>query len=124
MAKFNDHVRYASPSIQPLIVELDQRIRKLAKHIDPILQEVTDAERIAYRLTGKQQFLEMKVQKEKVLVRFRRTIVRDDKNLLRDIPKKHLWPWEQELDIQDGCTLNYAMRFIEAAYEKSLASKN
>jgi hypothetical protein len=124
MASFQDHLKYASSSTQPLALELDKVIRGLGNVANPVRRHVTNEQRIAYSISTKRQFLELKIQKDAILVRFKRTILADPQKVITEIPKSHDWPWDQEITVTDGDTLRYATRFIEAAHQKSLHSKD
>jgi predicted transport protein len=123
MNNYEEHVKYAQPAIRPLVKTLDQRIMALGSLSEPIRRQITPAQRFAYQIGTKQQFLEVKVQREAVLLRFKRTILRDEKSLVRDIPKSHGWTSDQEILITNAEELEYAMRFAAAAFEKSKSSR-
>jgi predicted transport protein len=110
--EFSDHLKYTESDIRPILLDLRARLPKTATEV------VTSEQRIAYRIGLRRQFLEVKVQKHAILVRFKRTIVPDERNLLTEVPKSHKWTSDQQIRITDRDTLEYAMRFITAACER------
>jgi hypothetical protein len=82
-ASFDDHVAYAEPPIQPILRELRTRILALG----PLVAEnVTAAQRVAYSVA--RVFVEVKVQKKRVLVRFFGMGLPDPRAVVTDIPKR------------------------------------
>jgi predicted transport protein len=120
MASFQNHLEYTSSECRPFLQEIDRYVRTLS--LGYIVPTATPEQRIAYGISYKaHQFLEVKVEKEAILVRFKRTILRDPQHKIREIPPTHEWPWECELRVCTEADVEYAKPFITAAYEKGLA---
>jgi predicted transport protein len=118
MVSFEDHVAYAEPAIQPVLRELRTRITAL----DPrVTEKVTERQRIAYRIAS--VFVEVKIQKKKVLARVFDTGLPDSKNIVVDIPRTHGWQHQKEISIDRLELVEYAMTFVAASYRESLQDK-
>ena len=116
MVTFEDVVDHANPSIQPVLRHLRGRIRGLGR----MGEKVTSKTRIAYEL--ERDFCEVRVQKERILVRVFNTGMRDPKNIITDIPKSHGWQFEKEIPIDSNQLVDYAIPYIEASYQSSRAN--
>jgi predicted transport protein len=116
MVSFDDHVAYAEPQIRPVLRELQKRIRALGSRIE---ERPTRQQRIAYRVNDR-EFLEVKVQKRRILIRFFEKGVADPKGLIKKIPIKHNWLEDREIPVDNFDLVNYAMSFIEASYRSRL----
>jgi predicted transport protein len=116
MVTFEDHVDYANPSIQPVLRYLRAQIRGLGR----IGEKVTSKQRIAYDV--ERDFCEVKVQKERILVRVFNTGMPDPKGIITDIPKSHGWQFEKEIPIDSKQLVDYAIPFVEASYRSSRAN--
>ena len=113
---FEDHVAYTEPSVRPVLHELRSRIAALGPGIK---ENVTPAQRVTYRLAH--DFVEIKVQKKRVLVRLFDTGVPDPRNVARPIPKSNGWSHDAELAINTVDLVDYAMPFVAASYRRELA---
>jgi predicted transport protein len=114
MVSFDDHVAYAELPIRPVLHELRSRINALDTFGRAIKEGVTPKQRITYRVDH--IFVELKVQKKRILIRFFRTGVADPRNLVKDIPDTHGWQHENEIAIDSLDQIDYAMKFIESSY--------
>ena len=85
LPSFEDHLEYANPPIQPVLVYLRGRIKALGR----MGEKVTKKERIAYDV--ERDFCEVKVQKERILVRVFDMGVSDPKGIVTDIPRSYQW---------------------------------
>jgi predicted transport protein len=115
-ASFEDHIAYAEPSVRPILHELRRRITRLGSGIK---ENVTPAQRVTYRLTH--DFVEIKVQKKRVLVRLFDTGVPDPRSIATPIPKSNGWSHDAELAINTVDLVDYAMPFITASYRRELS---
>ena len=114
LPSFEDHLEYANPPIQPVLVYLRGRIKALGR----MGEKVTKKERIAYDV--ERDFCEVKVQKERILVRVFDTGLSDPKGIVADI-RRHGWPHEKEVPVNSKDLVDYAIPFIEASYRSSRA---
>ncbi|RMF11517.1 MAG: hypothetical protein D6763_02905 [Alphaproteobacteria bacterium] len=111
---FEEHVSYTDPTIKPILRELRQRILALGPDIR---ENVTKQQRVAYSVN--RIFVEVKVQKKRVLVRFFGRGLPDPKNRVTNIPQTHGWTHNKEIAIANSDSLEYAMPFIKASYHSS-----
>jgi predicted transport protein len=112
---FEAHVAYAQPAIRPILLELRKRISALG----PAIKEtVTRQKRITYG--AGHAFVEIKVQKERILVRVFGTGQPDPRGVVTPIPKSHNWSHDEELAINSQELVDYAMGFVKASYARSL----
>ena len=117
MVTFADVVDHANPSIQPVLRRLRGRIRGLGPRMR---EKVTSKTRISYEV--ERDFCEVRVQKERILVRVFNTGMRDPKGVITDIPKSHGWQFEKEIPIDSEQLVDYAIPFVEASYRSSRAN--
>ncbi|RUM22415.1 hypothetical protein EFD56_00490 [Rhizobium phaseoli] len=121
-ASFEDHIAYADAVRQPLLRELRDHI--LA--IDGRLRSgevVTPRQRIAYKVSGGTNFLEIKVQRRAILIRLPETSLVDAEEKVRKIPETHGWGrLKDEIRISSGPDIKYALPFVEAACRTELKS--
>jgi len=118
---FEDHVTYLDEaSLRPILQELRKRIKALEQSGREITEQVTQHQRVAYSVN--RIFVEVKVQKKRILVRFFGTNARDSKGALKNIPATHGWQHDKEIAIVHRESLDYAMPFIEASYHSRLAT--
>jgi predicted transport protein len=120
---FEDHFAYTDADRQPLlrqirqyIISLDDRLRRG--------ETVTARQRIAYKIPGDKNFIEIKVQRADILIRLIETNVQDHRKMVRKIPESHGWgDLKDEYRISDSVDAEYALQFIEAAY-RIVAGRN
>ncbi|WP_245306955.1 MULTISPECIES: hypothetical protein [unclassified Rhizobium] len=119
-ASFEDHIAYADAVRQPLLRELRDHI--LA--IDGRLRSgevVTPRQRIAYKVSGGTNFLEIKVQRRAILIRLPETSLVDPEEKVRKIPETHGWGrLKDEIRISSAPDVKYALPFVEAACRTEL----
>ena len=118
MVSFADHLAFAEPPIQPVLLELRKRIMALDRSERRIKEKVTTERRIAYSVAS--IFAEVKVQKKQILVRFFEMGVSDPKNLVTDITK-YKWAWPNQIAVDSVALVDYAMAFVEASYRSHRA---
>jgi predicted transport protein len=82
-------------------------------------EKVTKKQRIAYDV--ERDFCEVKVQKQRILVRVFDMGVSDPKGIVTDIPPSNQWVYEKEIPIDSKELVDYAIPFIEASYRSSRA---
>jgi predicted transport protein len=114
---FEDHVAYADAPLRPVLRELRRRIYSLGG--GEITEKVTRHQRVAYGVN--RIFLEVKVQKKRLLLRFFGTKIPDPRNVVTDIPDTHGWQHDKEMAVEELTSLDYAMPFIVASYNSNLA---
>jgi predicted transport protein len=73
-------------------------------------EKVTSKTRISYEV--ERDFCEVRVQKERILVRVFNTGMRDPKGVINDIPKSHGWQFEKEIPIDSEQLVDYAIPFV------------
>lgn len=112
---FEDHVAYTEPSLRPILRELRTRISSLGPNVK---ETVTASQRIAYSV--RRQFVEVKVQKKRILLRFFSMGVNDPRNLVIDIPESHGWRHDKQLAVDNMELVDYAMEFIQASYRSRM----
>lgn len=119
--KFEDYVAYTDPAIQPILQELQKRIRSLRPPDNVRIKEKpTKHQRIAYSVS--RIFAEVKVQKKRILIRFFGSSLPDPRNLITVIPATHKWQHEKEMAVTDRASLDYVMPHIEASYRSHLTT--
>ena len=69
--------------IREYIISLDGRLR--------LGETVTARQRIAYKIPGDKNFLEIKVQRAAILIRLIETNFQDQRKVVRKIPESHGW---------------------------------
>ena len=116
MVTFANVVDHANPSIEPVLRRLRGRIRGLGR----MGEKVTSKTRISYEVA--RDFCEVRVQRERILVRVFNTGMRDPKGVITDIPKSHGWQFEKEIPIDSEQLVDYATPFVEASYRSSRAN--
>jgi predicted transport protein len=116
MVTFADVVDHANPSIQPVLLHLRGRIRGLGR----MGEKVTSKTRISYEV--ERDFCEVRVQRERILVRVFNTGKPDPKGIITDIPKSHGWQFQKEIPIDSKQLVDYAIPFVEASYRSSRAN--
>ncbi|MEX0955028.1 MAG: DGQHR domain-containing protein [Rhizobiaceae bacterium] len=118
MTLIEQHISYAEPELRPVLTELRSRIMQLHAGI---VERATAAQRLVYLVD--RIFAEVKVQKNRVLVRVFANDTPDPKRLLRHIDHaaKNGWQHDKELHIEDLSALEEGMPFIEASLRVSLA---
>lgn len=113
---FEVHVAFAEPAIRPILHELRKRIPALG----PAIKEtVTRHQRITYGL--RHAFVEIKVQKKKILVRVFGTGLPDPRGVVTPIEKSNNWSHDEELAINTLELVDYAMPFVAASYRRELS---
>jgi predicted transport protein len=117
LPSFEDHVEYANAPIQPVLVYLRGRIKALGR----MGEKVTANKRIAYDV--ERDFCEVKVQKERILVRVFDMGVSDPKGIVTDVPRSHDWTYEKQIPVDSNELVDYAIPFIAASYRSSRASQ-
>jgi predicted transport protein len=115
LPSFEDHLEYANPPIRPVLVYLRGRIKALGR----MGEKVTKNKRIAYDV--ERDFCEVKVQRERILVRVFNMGVSDPKGIVTDIPRSHEWVYQKEIPLDSKGLVDYAIPFIEASYRSSRA---
>ena len=80
---------------------------------------MTAKQRIAYDV--ERDFCEVKIQKNKILVRVFKMGVSDPKGIATDIPRSKKWVYQKEIPLNSVELVDYAIPFIEASYRSSLA---
>jgi predicted transport protein len=119
VTSFEDHIAYAEPTVRPILHELRRRVTALGPMIE---ENVTPAQRITYRLDH--DFVEIKVQKKRLLIRVSDNGVPDPLNIAASIPKSDGWRHDAELAIYAVDLVDYVMPFIAASYRRELAPSN
>ncbi|MBZ9864223.1 hypothetical protein LB515_02430 [Mesorhizobium sp. CA15] len=118
---FKDHVAYTDARLQPILRQLRQHILE----IDGCLHEgeaVTPAQRIAYTVPGTRRgFLEIKVQRNAILVRLIDTGLADPRGAIHRIPDSHGWVVKDEFRILGKEDAEYVKPFIRAAWRLAKA---
>lgn len=114
---FEDHLTYAEPAVRPVLRELRRRITALGSGIK---ENVTPAQRVTYRLA--RDFVEIKVQKKRLLVRVFDAGVPDPRNIAALIPKSRGWSHDLELAINTVELVDYAMPFVAASYRRNISA--
>jgi len=110
---FEHHVAFAEPAVRPALRELRKRITALG----PAIKEtVTRHQRITYG-TG-HAFVEIKVQKKRILVRVFGTGLPDPRGVVTPIAKSHNWSHDEQLAINTLELVDYAMPFVNASYRR------
>lgn len=119
-ACFEDHIAYTDAIRQPLLRE----VRDWILAIDDCLrlgETVTPRQRIAYKIPGGTNFMEIKVQRSAILVRLPPTGLVDSGGKLQKIPDSHGWGrLKDEIRISSASDVKYALPFIEAACRAEL----
>jgi predicted transport protein len=116
---FEDHVAYADARLRPVLRELRMRVRSLGETRGrAIAENPTRHQRVAYSVN--RIFLEVKVQKKRLLLRFFGANVPDPRNVVADIPDTHGWQHDKEIAVGELSSLDYAMPFVEASYDSNL----
>jgi predicted transport protein len=115
MVSFQDHVEYADPVIRPVLRELRDRIIGLGR----MQEKPTPAQRMKY--SRARDFCEVKIQKNRILVRVFNMEVPDPKGIVTDIPGTHLWQYQKEIPVDCMELVDYAMPFIVASYQSPRA---
>ncbi|WP_417702405.1 GIY-YIG nuclease family protein [Pseudophaeobacter sp.] len=116
IATFEDHLAYTDEERREVLVELRRRVHDLDRHLQEN-ERCTSGQRLAYKLPGGVNFLEIKVQKHAVLLHLVDGGLADPERLAEDIPASHKWHHlKKKIRISDMETLNAAMPFVEAAY--------
>jgi predicted transport protein len=114
---FAVHVAYTEPSVRPVLHELRRRITALGPGIK---ENVTAKQRITYGLAH--AFVEIKVQKEKILVRVHDTGLAEPQGIGKKFDKKdRRWSHDLELSVDTIDRADYAMPFVEASYRRELS---
>ncbi|MEY9584279.1 GIY-YIG nuclease family protein [Sinorhizobium fredii] len=117
---FEDHIAYTDALRQPLLREVRDRILAIDGRLHAG-ETVTPRQRIAYKLTGGTNFIEIKVQRSAILVRLPETSVVDRAGKVRKIPDTHGWGrLKDEIRISNASDVEYALPFIEAACRTEL----
>jgi predicted transport protein len=119
---FEEHVAYTDSVRRPLLRKLRQHILQID---DRLLagEAVTSAQRVAYKIPGSHRgFLEIKVQRNAILVRLIETGLADPRAVFRKIPDAHGWVVKNEIRIEDETDAEYVKPFIQAAYDHASAS--
>jgi predicted transport protein len=119
MVSFDDHVAYADPLIRPALRALRTRITELDHSVHGIEEKPTQYQRIAYSVV--RIFAEIKVQKKLILIRFFGRGVADPKNIVTHIPATHRWSHDRQIAIDRLDQVDYAMKFVRASYDSSVA---
>jgi predicted transport protein len=118
---FEDHVAYADPSVRPVLRELRTRIKALESSNGKINENVTMHQRITYRVA--RDFVEVKVQKKRILVRFFGLGVSDPKTLVTNVPTTHGWPHDKQIAVDSVDLIDYVMTFVKASYRSELTTR-
>jgi Meiotically up-regulated gene 113 len=118
--RFEDHASFTDAQRRELLVDLRRRVWEL----DARLQQgevCTPLQRIAYRVPGNKQFMEVKVQRAAFLLRLiDGDFPPDPGGIARLIPASHQWPFKLEIKVTTPAELQAAMPFVEAAYRAGL----
>ncbi|MEY9722166.1 putative transport protein [Sinorhizobium fredii] len=117
---FEDHIAYTDALRQPLLREL----RNYILAIDDRLRSgetITPRQRIAYKIPGGTNFMEIKVQRSAILVRLPATGIVDPGGKVQKIPDSHGWGrLKDEIRISSASDVKYALPFMEAACRTEL----
>lgn len=114
-----EHIAYADPRVQPVLLTLLAEIRRLDSRI---IERATPAQRIVYLIGC--IFAEVKVQKTCVLVRFFDQSIPDPMQRVRHIEhaRKNGWRHDKEVRLYELNDVDYAMRFISASFSLAAPS--
>jgi predicted transport protein len=101
-----------------ILLELRKRISALG----PAIKEtVTRHQRITYGTAH--AFVEIKVQKKRILVRVFGTGLPDTRGVVTPIAQSHDWSHDEQLAINTLELVDYAMPFVAASYRRELSSR-
>lgn len=108
-----EHIAYAEPLIRPVLEAVRHHTKQLGKEV---IESATPAQRITY--SWGRIFLEVKVQKRRVLLRFFDSGIPDPLKMVNHIDhaEKNGWQHDKEIRLEKLEDVDYAMRFVEASF--------
>jgi hypothetical protein len=117
-ARYSDHYEYADERRRPLLSQIRRAVLALQAGL---VETITAGQRIAYRKPNKKIFLELKVQKEAIVLHMANLEGLDDPaDFLMTIPETHEWgQLSRRATVRTADDLAQALRFIRSSWMRS-----
>jgi len=118
---FDDIASYATAPYRPILVDLRRRIHDLGPELQHC-EGYTGKQRIRYALPNDIIFLEIKVQREAIVLHMINAGLPDPDGITTPIPESYGWrQLELRIRLSSSDQVEAAMGFIKAAYQLRLA---
>ena len=117
-AKYSDHYDYTDEFRKPLLSALRRSVLDLQQGL---VETITAGQRIAYKKPGKPNFLEIKVQREAIVLHLANLEgLADPDGILLEIPDTHEWnQLSRRAKIETANDLTNLAVFVRAAWLRS-----
>src|ERR1700730_12846127 len=111
---FHDHYSYTDETRPPLLSRLRTEILKLDDRLD---ERITAGQRIAYKKPGRNVFLEVKIQRQAIVLHM--VDVPDPDYILSEIPETHGWhQLSKRTKIKTETELELVLPLIKTAWRQ------